>query len=692
MAERDVLEELLRKQQTVRERLPNAWNAFYGRFGALRPIQLDSAPPILSGRNVLVTAPTAGGKTEAVVAPLCERIKSGRWPGLSVLLITPTRALVNDLFVRLERPCQNMDVRLGRKTADHAMSGGITEQLLITTPESTESLLTFRRNVLDNVRAIAIDEIHLLDGSPRGDQLRSLLSRISAYLHYRAKGKFCGLQVIALSATVPDPRRLADAYLGPSAEIISSPGQRQIESHVIVADGPDDVRAKAAVQNFDLFADVHKVLVFVNSRNQVDAGTSFFQCGPFAGFPVFGHHGSLAKEHREVTEARFKSEPRAICVATMTLEVGIDIGDIDLVVCLDPPFSLSSFLQRIGRGCRRLVGLTRVLCVARDRAGELLFHSMIRQASLGLPAGPLKPFRLSVLVQQVLAYLRQVESNCRTIDQFQRVLCHDLLPTMGSERLHLLLQDMVRQELLDLRGKVYQPARLGWEFIESSRIYGNIGATPYEVALVDADTGAMIANVASVQGTSVRIAGKSYQIVPGGSPDKHKVRATTAEASSPKYHTGGLPYSADLGASVAGYFGIDQNTLAVVVVGGGIVVMTWLGKLLNAALGYTLKQAGCTVKVNAFSLTLRSQTPAEAMHLITNAARKLLETNPLAQIKVEQMADVGPYFLELSDQLKEIARGDWLDQAFLAQWVNSLSISRLIDSKSELGRDLLEFC
>ena len=102
--------------------MPHAWNAFFARFGSLRPVQLQAIPPILSRKNVLVTAPTAGGKTEAVIAPLAEIIAQNKWLGLSVLVITPTRALVNDLYCRLFQPCEQMGIRLGRKTADHAVS------------------------------------------------------------------------------------------------------------------------------------------------------------------------------------------------------------------------------------------------------------------------------------------------------------------------------------------------------------------------------------------------------------------------------------------------------------------------------------------------------------------------------------------------------------------------------------------
>ena len=155
------LDQLLGQHQAARQKLPNSWNAFFARFGSLRQVQLLAIPRVLAGENLLVSAPTAGGKTEAVIAPLCEQIVTQRWSDLSVLLIVPTRALVNDLYQRLAVPCDQMKVRLGRKTSDHAISESLTEQLLVTTPESAESLLTFRREALASVRAVVLDEIHL---------------------------------------------------------------------------------------------------------------------------------------------------------------------------------------------------------------------------------------------------------------------------------------------------------------------------------------------------------------------------------------------------------------------------------------------------------------------------------------------------------------------------------------------------
>ena len=131
-SERDDLERLLAEHQAIRLALPNAWNPFFARFGRLRPVQLAVIPRLLTGADLFLTAPTASGKTEAVIAPLCERLVRNRWPGLSILLITPTRALVNDLYNRLQAPASRwgfawaarpptiaLSERAPRATADH---------------------------------------------------------------------------------------------------------------------------------------------------------------------------------------------------------------------------------------------------------------------------------------------------------------------------------------------------------------------------------------------------------------------------------------------------------------------------------------------------------------------------------------------------------------------------------------------
>ena len=684
------LDSLLDQHRSLRQAISATWNAFFASFGSLRPVQLQAMPVIMKGVNVLVTAPTAGGKTEAVVAPVCERLVRNKWPGLSVLIVTPTRALVNDLFTRLSRPLDQLRINLGRKTADHGFADDSDDQVLVTTPESVESLLSFRRGTLEKLQVIILDEIHLLDGSPRGDQLRTLLSRISVFRHHVGGEHFGGLQIVAMSATVANPRRLADAYLGTSSEIVKVAGQRDLEAHVLLASGTDQDRAEQAMLATDQFSDVHKILVFVNSRKKVDTGADHFRVGRFANCPIYGHHGSLSKVQREATEERFKSDREAICVATMTLEVGIDIGDIDLVICMDPPFSLSSFLQRIGRGCRRLNGRTRVLAVARDKAGEVMFKAMIRQATMEMPTGPVAPFRRSVLFQQVLAYLQQAPKHRRVPEQFARVFASVHAPPISEETLQATLADMVQTGFLEKQADVYMPTSDGWGFIQSSRIYANIQSNPLEVALIDVESGQVVARVAGLSDSSagIRVAGRSFDILPGGTSNTQRVRSGGDHGEAPRYHARSLPYAFDIGSCLANYFGIAGNELVTMRVGASVVVWTWLGKLLNSVLGACLRKRGCVVSEDSFHLSITCED-SSLMPLLREAVQDAESNNPLSTLKPEQMVDLGPHFRHLSPTQQSKAREEWLDSQFLRAWCERISALRSVLPDSELSVELL---
>ena len=675
----------------LRQQLGSSWNAFFARFGSLRPVQLAAIPPILAGINVLVTAPTAGGKTEAVVAPVCERLLIERWSGLSTLLITPTRALVNDLYERLCRPLSELGIVLGRKTADHSMiTDDGPEQFVVTTPESFESLLSFRKQRLANVRAVIIDEIHLLDGSPRGDQLRLLLKRLRLFLDSISDGSRI-LQVVALSATLPNPRRTADAYLGCASQIVAVSGQREIEASVITVSGDDQQLVEAAVSASEVFPDVRKALVFVNSRKQVDASAEYFRCGRFAAATIHGHHGSLSKSEREQAESRFKSDHFSVCVATMTLEIGIDIGDVDLVICMEPPFGLASFLQRIGRGCRRLQGKTRVLCVATTRARQLIFEGMIQQASFGIPHGSNIPFRRSVLLQQLLAYLKQAAQNRRTKAQLLNAFHSDHHPTIDAAMLDSVLVDMSQQDLVEVRNDIVQPASEGWTFIQSSRIYANIEPPLVEIDLLDVETGRLLATAAALRPSgdnTLRLAGRSYEVV-ATDGKRIKLRGSVDATTTPMYHPRSLPYAYDVGIVVARRLNIPEQRLVAVLVDEKLFAMTWIGMLNNSFLAAAATAEGIKCKPFPFGVCFSASQFSSLEAVLKRCVTRLADAEVSRQVQVELLADLGPYFQNFSDSTRQCARHDWLDIEFLVHWINLITEVELVPSDSDLGLDLL---
>src|SRR4030042_7053120 len=175
-----------------REIINKLWKvgqAFFGRFHSLREVQRQAFFPIMTGRNVLVSSATASGKTEAIFAPLVSRIRSmtrGARQRIRILAVAPTRALVNDLHARLERPLFELGLACGRQTSDHREKRKMPD-VLITTPESFDSMLvregTRKKGTLDDhlpagVAAVFIDEAHLFDASPRGDHVAWLLGRL----------------------------------------------------------------------------------------------------------------------------------------------------------------------------------------------------------------------------------------------------------------------------------------------------------------------------------------------------------------------------------------------------------------------------------------------------------------------------------------------------------------------------------
>ncbi|MEO0092846.1 MAG: DEAD/DEAH box helicase, partial [candidate division WOR-3 bacterium] len=330
----------------IKQSLKRTWIPFFSHFGRLTPVQVATIPKILSGENIVVIAPAATGKTEAVVAPVVERIlgkpdfKANRF---SILYVSPTRALVNDLYRRLASPIGylklNLELDLARKTGDRPkLDEKRPPFLLLTTPESFDSMLCRFPKIFAQLSAVILDELHLLDNTPRGDQLRILLNRLR-----RIKSN---LQYCALSATIDD-LTIGERYF-PNPKVVLVQIERDIET-VLIPNSKDLVSIL-----FQLFQEhqLHKILCFFNARSYAESYGKVFDRAPFKN-RVWVHHASLVKKERERIEALMNQEKFGILCATSTLELGIDIGDIDGVVLFRPPFNVSSLLQRIGRGNRR---------------------------------------------------------------------------------------------------------------------------------------------------------------------------------------------------------------------------------------------------------------------------------------------------------------------------------------------------
>jgi len=391
---------------SLKERLPRAWPAFFERHGAFTAAQLAAIPPLLDGADTILCAGTAGGKTEAAVAPLIERHcrpdTRGARPGasaagptgLNILYVVPTRALVGDLAARLERPLDVLGLRLAVRTGDaNTLRPSRPPALLLTTPESLDFLLATRPALFAPLRAVVLDELHLLDGTPRGDQLRVLLRRlrrIRAYAYAHGGAPDALLQHVALSATLADPAVTAARYFpGGRTRVVQVPGGRAMEAELFAL-APGSIGALMAYLGTFRARGWRKALVFCSTRAEVEAyGAAVRQRSPF-GANVYVHYSNIEAGRRHEIERSFAEMAAAILFATSTLELGIDIGNVDVVIQIGPPGHTDSFVQRMGRGNRRRT-VTRVACFYRSPLERVLFAALCAHAEGALTPQPPLP-------------------------------------------------------------------------------------------------------------------------------------------------------------------------------------------------------------------------------------------------------------------------------------------------------------
>ena len=518
----------LNADRAIARDLRRTWPAFFERFGRLTDIQRQAIPPILEGHNTLVCSRTASGKTEAVCAPLVERHVDRKQPW-TILYVSPTRALVNDLFERLDRPLSSMPLRLARRTGDHRQGLAPQPNVLLTTPESFDSMLCRGRtsdgHLLAPVVAVVLDEIHLLHSTPRGEQIRWLLSRLTRLREFATREGWIAeptVQVVALSATVPDAPKVGATYLGPDAHIVTVHGGRPIEIVPVQARTPsveDALPAYLKQETKD-----RKILVFSNARRRVDTLAAKLRRDLNSlGYEVRAHHGSLSQRLREQAEADMKSESKLVLFCTSTLELGIDIGDIDLVVLDSPAPSITSLLQRIGRGNRR-TDVTRVMPCSGSLAEVIVNTAMIWSAQQG-QFGPVEegPSH-AVARQQIASYIFQGPKRARSRRSLDELLNQCAEPIVQAELIDHLVE---HGEFIEEESHV----RLSdtWrDRAEGGDIHGNIEGS-IGTSVVDQATGQEIArNIDFAAGDALTVGGQLME-VKGWQARKLEVRKATQQ-------------------------------------------------------------------------------------------------------------------------------------------------------------------
>jgi ATP-dependent Lhr-like helicase len=313
------------------------------------------------------------------------------------------------------------------------------------------------------------------------------------------------LQIVALSATVPDPERVRTAYM-PGGRFVAIAGGRSIETVTAPSGAPDVENALPAY--LASISEPEKVLVFSNARKRVDDLARALRDPLSAlGYEVRGHHGSLAQPEREAAEAAVKAQRKIVLVSTSTLEIGVDIGDINVVVLDGPAPDLPALLQRIGRGNRRS-GRTRVMTCSGSLADVLVHDAMIDGARAGFLGEFERGPQFAVARQQAASYIFQAPRRSRSVLQL-RELFAAAEPSLDASRFltHLCAEgDLVE----DTSG-----VRLGPRFADATargEIHSNIESTP-GASVVDFETGGQIAiGVRYDGGRSLSIAGNPLEV------------------------------------------------------------------------------------------------------------------------------------------------------------------------------------
>ncbi len=357
--------------------------------------QEKTIPKILEGKNVLLISPTATGKTEAAVLPVLNMLitTAERPRGIKILYITPLRALNRDLLERLEWWCNNLDVKLATRhgdteTAERTRQARGPPDMLITTPETLQAIIPGRlmRQHLQQVRWVIVDEVHEMADSKRGSQMALALER----LRWVTGKEF---QLIGLSATIGSPEKVAQFLVGNKrpVEIVKVPVARQMKLKILFPQPkPEDMElastlfthpeVAARLRIIRRYIEKQKsVLLFTNTRAISEVLASRFKVWDI-NFPVSIHHGSLAKPSRIAAEKGLKEGALKGLVATSSLELGIDVGRIDLVIQYMSPRQVTRLIQRVGRSGHRIGRIANGIIITMDSDDTLETMAIARMA------------------------------------------------------------------------------------------------------------------------------------------------------------------------------------------------------------------------------------------------------------------------------------------------------------------------
>lgn len=419
-------------------------------WSRLRPVQELAGQAILDGMNAVILAPTAGGKTEASIFPVLAALAEHPPQAVGAIYLAPIKALLNNQAERLGIYTEMVGMRR------FLWHGDVTDgekrrfvrepcELLMTTPESLEVMLLSPRvphpKLFCDLRVVIVDEVHALAGTDRGTHLLSVLERLCRHTEH-------DVQRIGLSATVGNPHEILAWLQGSSrrpgivVDPPKEPSKKDLQVRLCLTEA--EIAAEAA-----RLARGQKSLFFCQSRALTE---HIAQKMRHYDIDVFVHHSSVSLEERHAAEERFHRGNNVAIVCTSTLELGIDVGDLDRVFQADAPSTVSSFLQRMGRTGRRADQRANTTFFCQDGETVLQAAALIELARKGWVES-IPPVRRAwpVLVHQLLALTLEFGgiSQERCWEQLSRV---PDFSGIGRDEFDALIDHMLREEYLFAAG------------------------------------------------------------------------------------------------------------------------------------------------------------------------------------------------------------------------------------------------
>ena len=633
---------------------------------SLRDIQIDAIPHLMAGGDAIISAATAGGKTEAAFMPLLSRVSNAEVSSsFDILYISPLKALINDQYRRLEELCEDLRLPVTKWHGD--VGAGVKQKalkkpsgVLLITPESLESLFmrkgTQISRLFGGTQAIVIDELHAFMGTERGVQLRSLMNRLEV---------LTGKQIdrVGLSATLGDMGMAAE-YLRSNSKVPipiikgssgSTELKLQLRSYILplLKEGEvPSVSAEMQIANhvFKAVRGTHN-LIFAGSKQSVELyGATLRDLCEEDNLPneFFTHHANISKSDRETLERRLKDgrlPTTAVC--TSTLELGIDIGDVEAVVQIGCSGSVSALRQRMGRSGRRagaptilraynrsyeLTNKASMLDFIRPRLVQAVAEIELLLAGVYEP--PTSPcLHMSTLVHQVLALiverggadardLYKTLSRSAPFDIIPVDMFMDLLRAMARKGSDLLEQAPDGTLMLGSEGEMLTSHYSFYAVFETQE--------EYRVLCAGNDLGTLPVMGPTAEGMIIIFSGRRWQIIEVHQQDK-VIEVKPAKGGSPPKFDGNGPsrhriidekmleiYKSEnhhryMDEAAAGLLNEGRSSFnryglegaSILAQGDGVILFPWAGSAMVNALMMIFQHNGYTVENEDYALSIK---------------------------------------------------------------------------------------